>query len=305
MSFAAEAAEFLQYLSAQRRLSAHSIASYSRVLTQAQSVLERETELTSFCAVDGSAIRTLQRAFNFDAAAKRRSPNSVAHDLYALSALFKYLIKQGRMELNPVTLIKVPKVKRPLPRVFSAQEVDALLSPKDNAPAALRDIAAAELLYASGLRVGELCALNLSDLDFKCQEVRVWGKGGKERVVPFGKSAAVALQAYLAVRAAFKPAAECPALFLNQRGGRLTTRGMEQRLTALAAAQGISGLTPHKLRHSFATELLGGGADIRSVQELLGHSSLAATQIYTHVDLARLRRVYAKAHPRDHMEDAS
>lgn len=303
MSFATEQADFIHYLQVERRLSPHTVSSYARVLTRAALILAKETTLTSFAAVDADAMRLLQRAFNFTPEVERRSSRSVAHDLYALSALFKFLLRTDKMQVNPITFIKVPKVKAPLPRVFSAREVTTMLEQKGDSPAKLRDLAAAELFYASGLRVAELCSLDLKDLNFPQSEVRVTGKGNKERLVPFGSFAAKALQAYLQVRACFKPDPDCEALFLNRLGKRITTRGMELRMQALAQDAGLSGMTPHKLRHSFATEILSGGADIRSVQELLGHSSLAATQVYTHVNLERLRRVYAKAHPRDKMQE--
>ncbi len=307
MSCTEEIDDFLNYLSTQRRVSPHTVESYSRVLHKAARALEQECSLNSFTKITAEGMRVLRRELNFGTEADLLSGNSVAHDLYALSSFFKYLVRQDRMDSNPALLSKAPKVKRPLPRVLSAAEIELLLDAivgEDRG--AQRDRAMVELLYASGLRVSELVALNLADLDCERMEVRVLGKGGKERVVPFGTNARRALQQYLASgRKDFAPPPGESAVFLNRFGGRLTTRAVQIMLEKLAEKSGLYGqVSPHKLRHSFATEILGGGADIRLVQELLGHASLAATQIYTHIDMDRLRAAYAKAHPRDSMSDA-
>lgn len=304
-AFAAQIAAFLNYASAERRFSAHTVDSYERALHKAEKCLKRETSLTSFSEVDEDAMRIILREFNFTLQdAERMAASSTAHDLYALSSFFKFLIKEGVMESNPVEAVAAPKVKRPLPRVLSNDEAQLLISACSTDKFGLRDRAAIELLYGAGLRVGELTALDLNQLDLPLKEVRVVGKGRKERCAPFGSCAQKALTDYLQVRHEFKPRPDCQAVFLNRFGRRISTRAIEQHLSALAVQCGITGqVTPHKLRHSFATEMLAGGADIRTVQELLGHSSLAATQIYTHVDLERLKQAYAQAHPRDHMED--
>lgn len=298
--FSQETADFIKYISVEKRCSPHTAASYLRVLKKAAAVLERECELTSFTKVGRREIRLLQRDFNFDPNVEKLSDNSVAHDLYALSSLFHFLQRQGLMESNPIELIRVPRVKRPLPRVLSAAEIEKLIAAAGNDIFGVRDRAAVELMFSSGLRVSELVSLDIESLDLDMREVRVMGKGGKERVVPMGSYAVEALQYYLSRRHELKPLPECRALLLNRFGRRITTRAVEQNLEKLARAAGLSGaVSPHKLRHSFATELLAGGADIRSVQEMLGHSSLAATQIYTHIDAARLKQVYNDTHPRD------
>lgn len=302
--FDAEIELFLNYLQHEKRCSEHTAASYSRVLYKARDSLLRETDLTSFTEVTRQEMRILQREFNFNEEVQRLSDNSVAHDLYALSSLFKFMQRREMMEQNPIELIQVPKVKRPLPRVLSLSEIEKLIAAAPGDIFGVRDRAVIELLFSSGLRVSELVALDISSIDFELAEVRVMGKGRKERVVPVGSYAINALQDYLARRHELHPAADCQAVFLNRFGRRITTRAIEQNLEKIAKAAGLSGtVSPHKLRHSFATELLAGGADIRAVQEMLGHSSLAATEIYTHVDAARLKKVYDKSHPRDLMDD--
>lgn len=301
--FARETADFIKYLSVEKRCSRHTAASYLRVLKKAAALLEQECSLTSFTQVGRQEIRLLQRDFNFDDKAARLSGNSVAHDLYALSSLFHFLQRRGLLESNPIELIRVPRVKRPLPRVLSAGEIEKLIAAAGPDIFGVRDRAAVELLFSSGLRVSELVSLDIESLDLNLHEVRVMGKGGKERVVPVGSCAVEALSYYLSRRHELKPLPSCRALLLNRFGRRISTRAVEQNLDKLAKAAGLSGtVSPHKLRHSFATELLAGGADIRSVQEMLGHSSLAATQIYTHIDAARLKQVYNDTHPRDHIQ---
>ena len=195
-----------------------------------------------------------------------------------------------------------PKAKNALPRVLSAQEVDQLTSTELKTPQDIRNRAITELLFSSGLRVGELISLNLGDISFDMREVRVVGKGDKERVVPVGRVALEAIERYLAVRSYFKPRDN--ALFVNRLGTRLNVRTVQTFIKEAAKNTGLTGtVTPHKLRHSFATELLNHGADLRLVQEMLGHSNLGTTQIYTHVDLARLQDVYNHAHPRAAVTD--
>lgn len=288
---------FIDHLRYEKRASIHTISSYSNVLKRAVAVLEREFDnIKSWQSVGLEQMRAIQRDFNFNDENIKQSNNSVAHDLYALSSFFKYLIKQGELSDNPCALIKAPKVKRHLPKILTLNEIDVLLDYEPKDVFEQRDSAIAELLFSSGLRVSELVGLDLKDLNYETKEIRVLGKGSKYRIVPVGEKALDKISNYLKVRDEFKPSED--ALFLNKYGRRLTTRAVEQNLDKLSVKAGVqTHLNPHKLRHSFATELLQGGADLRSVQEMLGHASLAATQVYTHLDFEHLKSVYNKAHP--------
>lgn len=288
---------FIDHLRYEKRASIHTISSYSNVLKRAVAVLEREFDnVKSWQSVGLEQMRAIQRDFNFNDENIKQSNNSVAHDLYALSSFFKYLIKQGRISDNPCSLIKAPKVKRHLPKILTLSEIDVLLDYEPKNLYEIRDSAIAELLFSSGLRVSELVGIDLGNLNYETKEILVLGKGSKYRIVPVGQKALDKISDYIKVRDEFKPSEN--ALFLNKYGKRLTTRAVEQNLDKLSVKAGVqTHLNPHKLRHSFATELLQGGADLRSVQEMLGHASLAATQIYTHLDFEHLKSVYNKAHP--------
>lgn len=222
---------------------------------------------------------------------------TVARKVAALKAFFRFLAQAGRLPRDPAGALRTPRRARLLPRVLTEEEVTRLL--EGPFPADFfgrRDRALLEVLYSTGMRVSELVALRLKDLDLESGQGRVLGKGRKERMVFLGSAALKALEAWLPERG--RRTRGGATLFLNRRGGALTTRRVHQILTALAAERGLPGpVSPHTLRHSFATHLLGRGADLRVVQELLGHASLAATQIYTHLGLARLREIYEKAHP--------
>ncbi len=231
------------------------------------------------------------------------APATVARKLAALRALFRVQVELGARAENPAELLSSPKRAQVLPRVLKPAEVAALL---DRIPATtpleLRDRALFELAYASGLRAEELVSLDLTSVDFDSESVRVEGKGGKTRFVPAGEHALRALERYLARG---RPAldGDDPALFLSKSGRRLGTSDVRRRLRvwarqAAAHAPGLAELHPHALRHSFATHLLEGGADLRAIQELLGHASISTTQVYTRVESARLRSAYARAHPR-------
>ncbi|MGN0915416.1 MAG: tyrosine recombinase XerC [Succinivibrio sp.] len=290
---------YLHYLEFEKRVSKHTLDSYRRVLDKALKCVEREySTVTSWNEIDLEKIRCIMREFNFDSNVIKLSNNTVAHDIYALSSFFKYLIRTDNLPINPVELVKVSIVKRHLPSTLTLNEVNSLLDAPPSNPYEVRDLAMAELLFSSGLRVSELVSLNLEDLDYAQRELIVMGKGSKERIVPIGGKAIEKIMLYLDVRDSFKPDAEEHALFLNRFGKRITSRGVEGNLDKLAKKAGISShLNPHKLRHSFATELLQGGADLRSVQDMLGHSSLAATQIYTHLAFDHIKKVYLNAHP--------
>ena len=293
-----EVRSYLDKLTYEKRSSSHTVESYSRVLNKAVLVLEREfPEIREWNEVQEQQIRALQRDFNYSEEAIKLNNNSVAHDLYALSSFFKYLIKLGKIEDNPISDLKIPKVKRHLPKILTLTELEKLLEVTPENIYEQRDLAICELLFSSGLRVSEVVGLSLADFRNGEGEVRVLGKGSKQRVVPVGSYAIDRIETYLAIRDEFRP--KCDALFLNRFGNPLTTRGVEMNILKLSEKAGIkTHLNPHKLRHSFATELLQGGADLRAVQEMLGHASLAATQVYTHLDFEHLKEVYNKAHPK-------
>ena len=224
--------------------------------------------------------------------------------LAAVRSLFRFACREGVVGTNPAAGVRTPKHPRKLPRHLRPGEIETLIeSPAGDEPLARRDRALLELLYASGLRVGELVSLDWGDLDLEGRVLRVLGKGGKERMVPFGQPAAQALRAWLeaweTVRGAAPAAGRDEPVFLNRSGRRLTDRSVRRLIDRYTAGAGLpAGVHPHTLRHTFATHLLEGGADLRSIQELLGHSSLSTTQKYTHLELERLLAVYREGHPR-------
>ena len=232
------------------------------------------------------------------------APSSVARKLAALRALFRAQVELGRRQENPADLVSAPKRPRRLPRALKAADVAALLDriPADSA-LELRDRALFELAYASGLRAEELVTLDLDSIDFDGEAVRVEGKGGKTRVVPVGEQALAAIERYLRGARGALAQDDTTALFLSKSGRRLGTSDVRRRLRtwarqALARAPGVAQAHPHALRHSFATHLLDGGADLRAIQEMLGHANISTTQVYTRIESRRLRSAYARAHPR-------
>ncbi|MFH0799439.1 MAG: tyrosine recombinase XerC [Pseudomonadota bacterium] len=231
----------------------------------------------------------------------RHTPASMARKIATLRTFFQYCIRQGLIASNPAKEVATPKVPKRLPRFLTVDEVFALLdSPSGEDILGTRDRAIMELLYASGLRVGELVGLGLEDIDSQAKTVRVLGKGRKERIVPMGDKAIAAILRYLEARPTLVPdASREKALFLNRQGGRLSARSVERSITKYIKRCGIQKVvTPHVLRHTFATHLLGAGADMRGIQELLGHASLSTTQKYTHVGIENMMQAYDKAHPK-------
>ena len=218
--------------------------------------------------------------------------------LCAARALYRHLIAAGRAEVNPFDGIAAPKSPRKLPPTLSVDEMSALLARHDGGDLSVRDHAMLELFYSSGLRLAELAALDVGGVDFAQGQVRVTGKGNKQRVVPVGGQAAAALQAWLRRRPGLASAGE-RALFVNKNGARLGARGIQQRVNRWAQQHGLGRrLHPHMLRHSFASHVLASSGDLRAVQEMLGHADIATTQIYTHLDFQHLASVYDRAHPR-------
>lgn len=298
---------FVEHLANGRRLSPHTVRGYARDLAQFASFLENR--LAPGDGRDGGARaafsprsidRLLLRDFLATLHESRYDRASIARKLAALRTFFRFLVREKTLDSSPAALLRTPRREKTLPRFLETGEVDRLLAaPDPRTEEGLRDRALLELLYGAGLRVSELVSLSVGDVDLDTELLRVRGKGGKERLLPCGGKAAEALREYLASR----PRAtkrNGAALFLNRRdGGRLTDRSVRRILDALVIRAGIAaGVTPHTLRHSFATHLLERGGDLRTVQELLGHARLTTTQIYTHTSRKRLKEVYDKAHPR-------
>ena len=233
-------------------------------------------------------------------AAAGLAPSTVARRLASFRALFGMLRRDGTIQQNPAELLSAPRRARKLPDVLRSDEISVLLDRiPTTTPLELRDRAVFELAYAGGLRAAELTDLDVSSIDFEGEQVRVEGKGGKTRIVPIGEPAVKALSVWLERGRGTLAAPEQESLFVSRTGKRLSTSDLRRRLSAWATKAGLPpGVHPHSLRHSFATHLLDGGADLRSIQELLGHASVSTTQIYTKVESERLRAAYSSAHPR-------
>ncbi len=286
---------FLAYGRAVRGLSDHTLEAYGGDLTRLAAFLDR----TGIRSVNDVDVQMLRR---FLAAEKDRglARTSLARIVASTRSLFKWLHKERVLTANPAAPLRAPRKHRTLPEPLTRGEIERLLvSPEGDDLLARRDRALLEVLYSAGLRVSELCGLDLGDLDLERGVLRVIGKGRKERLAFLGPPARDAVSRYLALRQTKPALAKSQCLFINRRGGRLTTRSVERMVKRELARSGLSGRgTPHTLRHSFATHLLDAGADLRTVQELLGHADLSTTQIYTHLTPKRLRDAYKKAHPR-------
>lgn len=223
---------------------------------------------------------------------------SLQRALSSIRRFFNFLIDEGIHNSNPADVIKAPKSPRKLPKVLNTDEANALLDIKSDNPLDRRDHAMMELMYSSGLRVSELAGLDMEDLDLKSAQVQVTGKGNKQRIVPVGKKAILAIRNWLPHRQEYLKD-ESPAIFLSRNGNRISVRSIQLRFKHWGAQQNLnSSLNPHMLRHSFASHILESSGDLRAVQELLGHSDISTTQIYTHLDFQRLAQVYDQAHPR-------
>lgn len=289
---------FEEHLQLERNLSPHTLAAYGRDLREFQAFLLTQKGFQE--AGDGLLARIDQILLRRYLALlhKKNSKTSIGRKLAALRSFFRYLVREGVLPTNPGELVGTPRREKALPKTLSVDEAFALMDGGEGEELlALRDRAIVETLYSCGLRVSELTGLDVGGLDLDQGLVRVAGKGRKERIVPVGSKAVAALQAYLDARG--NPALNTP-LFLNHRGGRLTPRSVERNLKRQLLQGGVlKNATPHSLRHSFATHLLDGGADLRSIQELLGHASLSTTQKYTQVSVDQLMAVYDRAHPRN------
>ncbi len=288
--------KYRNYLEVEKNASPYTVRNYTTDLTDFFLFL-RSRGTSSLRDIDRSVLRDyladlMERGF-----VKR----SIARKLSAVRSLFRYLIREEIVQTNPVKDTSSPRLDRRLPEFLTADEMVRLIERPDiSNPLGQRDRALLELLYAAGLRVSELVGLNVENVDMDTREIRVWGKGSKERITLMGEPALKALQVYLTEgrqRLSGKRRAT-NALFINRYGSRLTERSVQELLDRYAQTVGITKkIHPHMVRHSFATHLLDGGADLRVVQELLGHASLSSTQIYTHVSKSQARKVYMSSHP--------
>jgi len=301
----AQISRLLDFLTVERGLSKNTLEAYRRDLARYSRYLAQRG-IGDATQVDEATVAGFVASLSGAeyAEGKRYRASSVARALAAVRGLHAFLLREGNVAADPAEGVARPKVPKNLPRPLPLADVEAILAgPSDRDVASTRDRAILETLYGAGLRISELVGLDVDDVDLEEGSVRVLGKGSKERVVPLGRVAAKAVGAYLSrSRPTLASATSGPALFLNVRGGRLTRQGASGILKHWAARAGVSKrVTPHTLRHSFATHLLEGGADVRVVQELLGHATLATTQIYTLVTRERLREEYFSAHPRARM----
>lgn len=292
---------YVRYLTAVRHASSYTVRNYTHDLRHFLDFLNQENVI-SLRDVDRFLLRHYIKSLleqGFDKA-------SVAGKLSALRSFYRYLMQENIVSSNPLITVSSPKLDRRLPSFLSADEVKLLLDRVDNStPLGQRDKAMLELLYAAGLRVSEMVALDVGSVNLETREIRVWGKGSKERVALMGEPAAAALDRYLGDgRRQLVDNSRTEALFVNRYGKRLSERAVQTAIKRYAIEAGLDKkVHPHMLRHSFATHLLDGGADLRVVQELLGHANLSTTQIYTHVTQAQARKVYLAAHPRAKKEE--
>lgn len=299
--------QFLDHLRYERNVSEHTLRNYASDLNQFLDYLAPAQQQTGkrnppdLQQIDHITIREWLSTLH--SAQKKKA--SVARKLAALRTFFQFLVREGLMEMNPAKLVSTPRLEKKLPKHLSIEEAIKFIETPDlETDLGKRDRAMLELMYATGVRVSELTKMDLRDVDFKNKLIRVTGKRRKERIVPFGDPASEALRGYMSVRDGFLNSApiserDTDALFLNYQGTRITTRSVGRMVEKyIRICAGMHDLSPHALRHSFATHLLDSGADLRDIQELLGHARLSTTQIYTHVSMEKLIEVYDKAHPK-------
>ena len=292
--------DFIAKLEHEKGFSEHTLRAYHKDLLQFDNFLKAEKR-SSLESVN----HLLLRRFLAVLRSKNYSKTTIARKLASIRSFFKFLIREGELVANPFEMLRTPKQDKKLPHFLSITEVDVLLKTPDSSTVmGLRDMAIMETLYSTGIRVSELVGLDEGSIDFIAGMIKVQGKGKKERLVPIGSPAIKAINEYIDSKSMSKKKEEksvsrSEPLFLNKYGGRLTARSVARSLDKYLKVSGINLLTsPHTFRHSFATHLLDKGADLRSVQEMLGHSSLSTTQVYTHITTERLKNVYDKAHPR-------
>ena len=290
--------DFLNYLTFEKNYSFNTIKGYQRDLEEFLAFLENQ-QINSFDSLEPFHIRYYLLFLKKE----KKEPTTIARKLSSIRSFFKYLLKQKKIKRNLLNYLSNPKISKKIPLVPTEEEINLFIdSIEDDKKkfSSLRDKALLEIAYGCGLRVSEIANLTLDQINFKLQIIRVIGKGEKERIVPFGKKALKSLREYLEIRESLlsKLKKETFYVFINWRGEKLTERGIRYIIKNRGEKHGLSYLHPHVLRHAFATHLLNAGADLRSIQEMLGHSSLATTEIYTKVNYEYLLKTYLKAHPR-------
>jgi len=288
--------EFIRHISLERNLSSHTIRNYFSDLSQFYEYLTGVFKKDTLLIEDLRNIdHVILRAFLANLYEKGLSKSSVARKISTIRTFFNYMCREGNLVNNPGKMVSTPKRGKTLPKFLSVDEADRLLgTPVGEDRLSIRDRAILETFYSAGLRIGEIVAINIEDLNLSEGLIKVKGKGRKERIVPVGEKAVDAIKKYLAT----SQLTNTLPLFLNKYGKRITTRSVHRIVDKYKKLSGLWDITPHSLRHSFATHLLEGGADLRSVQEMLGHASLSTTQRYTHISMDKLMEVYDKAHPR-------
>jgi len=290
--------DYIHFIQVERQLSVNTLASYRRDLESYVNFLQNAEGMANFNHIERTTIlRHLEQL-----RVQGKTSRTIARHISSIRSFHQFLLREKRAESDPTVHLEMPTIEQKLPKILSIEEIEALLTaPNRSKPQGIRDLAMLELLYGSGMRISELIALDLADIHLTMGFVRVFGKGGKERIIPLGKNALSAISTYLN-NARGQLQGKYPktdAFFINQRGKRLTRQGCWKLMKEHALKAGIQHeLTPHTLRHSFATHLVENGADLRAVQEMLGHADISTTQIYTHISKTRLSEVYKQFHPR-------
>jgi len=289
--------QYLTSLAVERRLSKHTISAYGRDI-QKLLTFSDQRGIILWRGLNNHAVRLFSASLN----AKALNARSIQRILSAGRGLCQYLIQKGHLKTNPFDDVRAPKAEKRLPKTLTVDQISSLIEISASDPLSYRDKAVMELFYSSGLRLAELCSLDLNDLNLPEQMVRVIGKGNKVRDLPIGQQADKAIRAWLLQRNAL-PLKDFEAVFVSQHGRRINPRTIQQRVKHWANRQGIDiPVSPHMLRHSFASHMLESSGELRAVQELLGHSNISTTQIYTHLDFQHLAQVYDDAHPRAHSQ---
>ena len=288
---------YLEYIKDVRNLSINTVSSYSRDLKKLSTYLQN-IGISSYKNIDENTCS----GWVGDLYQHKNNPRTIHRHLSAAKGFFKFLKKNSLVATSPFELVTAPKAASYLPEVLSPEDVELLLNFKPKNVLEVRDLALIELMYSSGLRVSEVAGIDLTDFEEEMSFLRILGKGAKVRIVPVGRFAIAAVENWINEREKFSNP-DIPALFINLKGTRLTVRSMQMRLARISTKQGLPRVNPHMLRHSFATHMLESSGDLRTIQELLGHSSLSTTQIYTKLDYQHLVKIYDQSHPRARNEE--